>query len=46
MKILPEVDRKWIGLIHIGRWIEVDPSRFNECGGQCQIEVRIFRHVA
>ena len=28
------------------RWIAVGPSRFNECDGQCQIKVHIFRHVA
>ena len=29
-----------------GRWIEADPSRFNERGGRCLAEVRISRHVA
>ena len=29
-----------------GRWVKVDPSRFNECGGRCRIEVRVFHHVA
>ena len=38
-QIFPEVDQKWIG--GYGRWIEVDPSRFNERRGRCRVELRV-----
>ena len=41
--------RKWIKSgsprSTYGRWIDVDPRRFNECGGRCRVELCVSYHV-
>ena len=43
-----QFSRKWIksGSVRstYGRWIDVDPSRFNERRGRCRVELRVSSH--